>query len=309
IITRNFTLGSLALTPRPINFTDYNTPVLSLLQNLRNQKDTPIPSLSWSYTAGAYNLAPKVFGSLVFGGYDSNCFVYKTMTFPFGSDISMDFQVGIQTIAINKTQQHLLSAPIVSYISTLVPDIWLPFDACAAFQDAFHLSYSNDTETFYINSTQHAKNLVSNPIVSFHVGPEISGAWVVINMPYWNFYLAANVADTNTIIGEGGFRFPIRRAAKDTQYVLGRAFLQSAYLTADYERNIFNLSQAIYPSSSTKEDIVPILPLGMSSQDPSVTAATPTRLNTTVIAGIAIGVAVTLASIAAIVFIFYRRKK
>ncbi|CAO2657587.1 Nn.00g037130.m01.CDS01 [Neocucurbitaria sp. VM-36] len=312
IITPNFTVGGLALNPRPINFTDYNNPVPSFLQNLRDMNDTPIPSLSWSYTAGAYNLAPKVFGSLVLGGYDSTRFEPNNLTFPFGADISLDFQVAIQRITANNTNDGLLTTPIISYISTLVPDIWLPIEACNAFQRAFHLSYSLDTEVFYANSSQHALNLASNPVVSFGVGPEVSGASINISMPYWNFYLAAKDADGVSTIEEGGFRFPIRRASKDTEFILGRAFLQSAYLSADYERNTFNLSQALYPSSSTKEVIVPILPLGLLNADPGFSgdrSNSNNRLSTGAIAGIAAGGAVALAVIATIVFLLHRRRK
>ncbi|KAF7198069.1 hypothetical protein HII31_00425, partial [Pseudocercospora fuligena] len=38
--------------------------------------------------------------------------------------------------------------------------------------------------------------------------------------------------------------FPLKRANSSTKYTLGRAFLQAAYLSADYERKEFNLSQA-----------------------------------------------------------------
>ena len=258
VISPNFALGSLALNPRPINFTDYNNPIPSLLHNLRNLA-SPIPSLSWSYTAGAYNLAPKVFGSLVLGGYDSTRFEPNNLTFPFGADVSLDLQVAIQRITVSNTNNALMSRPIISYISTLVPDIWLPLDACTEFSRAFHLSLNATSKDFYINDTAHQLNLANNPIVSFQVGPEASGSSIVIRLPYWNFYLAAqkNKLDPNT--ADGVFRFPLRQASNDTQYVLGRAFLQSAYLSVDYERNNFNLSQALFPSSSTKENVVPIL--------------------------------------------------
>lgn len=312
IITNNFTLGSLALNPRPINFTTYNTPIPSLLQNLRNANDTPIPSLSWSYTAGAYNLAPKVFGSLVLGGYDRTRFEPNELVFPFGADISLDFQVALQQITSNVTNNSLLSTPIISYISTLVPDIWLPLDVCAAFQRAFGLSYNNNTEAFYVNSSQHALNLASNPVVSFHVGPEINGNSTPIRMPYFNFYLADKDVGADQNSEEGGFRFPIRRAAKDTQFILGRAFLQSAHLSADFERNTFNLSQALYPSSSTKENIVPILPPGLLNPDSNSGADDPSssnKLSTGVIAGIAVGGVVVLAIVVTIAFLIQRRRK
>ncbi|KAH7078898.1 aspartic peptidase domain-containing protein, partial [Paraphoma chrysanthemicola] len=302
IITPSLALGSLALNPRPINFTNYNNPVASLLQNLRNIS-TPIPSLSWSYTAGAYNLAPKVFGSLVLGGYDSTRFEPNNVTFPFGADDSLDLQVAIQRISVNGTRTSLQSSPIISYMSTLIPDIWLPFDTCTEFSKAFGLTFNTTSKEFYVNSTMHQLNLERNPIVSMRVGPEATGDSVTIQLPYWNFYLATRPG-TNASDDEGTFRFPIRPASNDTQYILGRAFLQSAYVSADYERGIFNLSQAVFPSSSTRSKIVAILP-----REPVVQKASKKGLSTGVISGIVAGSVIALLTLVAVlVLLFYRRR-
>ncbi|KAH8726973.1 aspartic peptidase domain-containing protein [Phaeosphaeriaceae sp. PMI808] len=303
----SFQLGALALSPKPVNFTDYNNPIPSLLQNLRNMP-TPIPSLSWSYTAGAYNLAPKVFGSLVLGGYDTTRFKPNNLTFPFGADISLDLQVAIQRITVNGTNDALLSSPIISYISTLIPDIWLPIDACSQFSKTFGLSFNETSKDYYINNTSHQQNLNNNPVVTFQVGPDASGASTNIQLPYWNFYLAAQKADVDPATSNGMLRFPIRRASNDTQYVLGRTFLQSAYLSADYERQHFNLSQALYPSSSVKQNIVAILPPGFSNP-PGDTSSSKNGLGTGMIAGIAVGAVALIAFIAVSIFLCLRRKK
>ena len=50
IDTKDFYLGNLGLTPRPINFT-WDNPVPSFLSTLKNQ--SVIPSLSFGYNAGA----------------------------------------------------------------------------------------------------------------------------------------------------------------------------------------------------------------------------------------------------------------
>jgi hypothetical protein len=307
IISPNFTVGSLALSARPINFTDYNNPIPSLLQNLRNMS-TPIPSLSWSYTAGSYNRVPKVFGSLILGGYDSTRFESNNLSFPFGSDISLDFQVAIQRITVNGTDANLLSTPIVSYISTLVPDIYLPVGVCSEFTKAFGLSFDAGTQDYYVNSSMHDANLARNPVVSFQIGPEMTGASAIIKLPYWNFYLAFQTLSSTAGLAQGVFRFPIKQAAKDTQYILGRTFLQSAYLSADYERNTFNLSQALFPSSATKENIVPISPLTVSTQ-PNQPGTLKRTVSTGAIAGIAAGGTIAALIIAALLILLYRRKQ
>jgi hypothetical protein len=45
-----FRLGFFGLTPRAANFTSFNNPIPSYMQNLVSQ--SLIPSTSWSYTAG-----------------------------------------------------------------------------------------------------------------------------------------------------------------------------------------------------------------------------------------------------------------
>ena len=51
IATEDFWLGHFGLTPRPTNFSNFNDPQPSFMQTLKTK--SMIPSLSWSYTAGA----------------------------------------------------------------------------------------------------------------------------------------------------------------------------------------------------------------------------------------------------------------
>jgi hypothetical protein len=93
IATKEFFMGVFGLTPRPSNFTSFNEPIPSYLENLRNQ--SLVPSTSWGYPAGnqyhkenAGRLEDfvkrggvvlirnselnSVFGSLTLGGYDAS---------------------------------------------------------------------------------------------------------------------------------------------------------------------------------------------------------------------------------------------
>ncbi|OCK83461.1 acid protease [Lepidopterella palustris CBS 459.81] len=307
IATTEFFIGSLALNPRPMNFTNFNDPQASFMQSLRNMS-TPIPTTSWSYTAGAYNLAPKVFGSLTIAGYDTTRFVPNNVTFPFGADISLDFQVAVQSITTNITSKPLLNAGIISYIDTLIPEIWLPLDSCKLFEDAFGLVWDNTTELYLMNSTLHLSLLAENPTVTFNVGPAVTGESVSIVMPYWNFYLTAATPNMNS----STLYFPLKRAANDSQYILGRTFLQSAYLSANYDRNTFNLSQALYPGSSVVSNILPILPevnitTNNTTPGPGSPSTTKKSLATGAIVGIAVGGAGMLL-LACIAIFLYRRK-
>ncbi|KAF2691548.1 acid protease [Lentithecium fluviatile CBS 122367] len=305
-ITDDFSLGSLSLSPRPTNFTDYNNPVPSLLENLRNMSE-PIPSLSWSYAAGAYNLSPKVYGSLVIGGYDTSRFEPNNMTFPFGDDQSLSLQVAIQEITTNVTEDLLLSSGIVSYISTLVADVWLPIVVCQEFEKAFGLAWDNETQLYLLNDTLHKSLLEKNPEIRFKVGPQVSGGSITFNLPYWNFYHTATED-----LGASGLFFPLKRAANDSQYVLGRTFLQSVYLSVDYERSTFNLSQALFPSSSSDTNITAVLP-PLEKTTPGAggggNVSGKSGLSTGAIAGIAVGAGAVVAIVAVGAFLLYRRKQ
>jgi hypothetical protein len=50
IATKEFFLGLFGVKPRSSNFTDFDNPIPSFMQNLRSQ--SLIPSTSWAYTAG-----------------------------------------------------------------------------------------------------------------------------------------------------------------------------------------------------------------------------------------------------------------
>ncbi|KAF2678092.1 acid protease [Lentithecium fluviatile CBS 122367] len=318
ITSKDFWVGSLAVNPRPVNFTDYNNPIPSLMDNLFTKTNGPIPSLSWSYTAGAYNMAPKVLGNLVLGGYDTTRFQPNSISFPFGQDISFDFQVAVQSITTSLNSESLLNSEdkIIAYISTMVADIWLPTSVCQKFEKAFGLIWDSKAELYLLDSSLHQTLLERDPSVRFTVGPETSGAAVAINMPYWSLYHTAKLDPTNS--SSDRLYFPIKRAANDSQYVLGRTFLQNAHLSVDYHRQVFNLSQALYPSSSTEQNIVAVVPppkqsspgAGNGDNDGSEAGSTSSgSLNAGVIAGIAVGVAVVVGVLALTAFMMYRRRK
>ena len=83
--------------------------------------------------------------------------------------------------------------------------------------------------------------------------------------------------------------FPLRRAANDSQYILGRTFLQSAHLIADYDRNIFNLSQALFPPSNVANVIAITPPQNSNTTNPGGGPTRTPSLSVGAIVGIAVG--------------------
>jgi hypothetical protein len=229
---------------------------MTLLKN-----ESKIPSLSYGYTAGYYNNNPSMFGSLTLGGYDKNRFVANNVNFTMGADISRDLLVGIQSIETGSTK--LLSDPIYAFIDSAVPTIWLPLDACQAFERAFNLTWDADAELYLVSDSLHTQLQESDPTVKFNIGPQTTGESVVIEMPYGAFDLNSQAPFSP----EAGRYFPLKRADNATQYTLGRAFLQSTYITANYEYFNFSVSQATYPGSDTSLDLVTLPALGAANTD------------------------------------------
>lgn len=62
IATKSHFMGLIGLTPRSSNFSSFNHPIPSFLQNLHSR--SMIPSLSWAYTAGnQYREIPNDYSS------------------------------------------------------------------------------------------------------------------------------------------------------------------------------------------------------------------------------------------------------
>lgn len=251
---KDFYIGSFGLSPHAVNLSTLDDPKSSFLGALAQQNDTP--STSWAYTAGAYYRQPTAFGSLTLGGYDTSRFVQNNVTFQFGPDTSRDLIVPIKSITSDAINSPLLSDVIYAYIDSLVPHIWLPLEVCKAFEQAFGLIYNETADLYIVNDTLHDKLVSQNPNVTFTLGLPSStkNDTVDIVMHYGSFDLTADYP----IVNNATRYFPLRQAQNYSQYTLGRAFLQDAYVIADYDRSNFSVSQAVFPDGSTTEQIVAI---------------------------------------------------
>ncbi|KAI9732117.1 MAG: hypothetical protein M1834_004213 [Cirrosporium novae-zelandiae] len=303
IATKDFYIGSFPLNPRPMNFTDFNDPQTSMLQTLRN--NGLIPSLSWAYHAGAYNHRPEVWGSLVLGGYDSTRFTPNNLTIGFGPEDARDLLVTIQSVTTNATNSKLLSSSIQAYLDTTVSHIWLPISVCLAFENAFGIKYDNATDLYFVSDDTHTKLISTNPTITFTISDSLSGnESVEITFPYSSFDLTV----TSPIVNSSTRYFPLRRAHNDTQYTFGRAFLQNAYVIADYDRSNFSVSQAIFPNSSVSENLVAIIAPSNIPTD-SNPASLSRKLDTGALVGIIIAGVIAILVFPIGVVVMYRRRR
>jgi len=310
-------LGLFGLNPEPVNFTvigNFSAP--SYLSSLKAQD--LIPSLSWSYTAGAhYRLKAGSHNQLIFGGYDTSRFLANTATFTLNEDTTRDILIAVQSISVSGANPAtLLSEPIFAFIESTDPNIWLPETACTAFEKAFGLELDNTTNLYLINDTHYTNLLAAEPVVTFRLADSLSGGSTVdINLPFRAFALQAAYPK----VSASTYYFPLRKADNETQYTLGRTFLQEAYLTVDYERRNFSISQATFvdgAASTITTILSPSLiseiadnPTSTSTDTSTVTAAPGTSggLAAGAIAGIVIG-AIALLALCVGAFLWRRRR-
>ncbi|KAF2873741.1 aspartic peptidase domain-containing protein [Massariosphaeria phaeospora] len=326
-------VGLLGLTPEGILIKDGGY-WPSTMETLRAMNETP--SLSYGYTAGASYKFTSPEGSLIMGGYDASKFQGSSddVSFPFSASGKNNITVGIQNIISQHgvgEQNTLLNTPIMARIDSSLPHLWLPRYVCDKFESVFGLTYDDDSDLYWINDTMHDQHLTQNPSVNFTLGNEASKT-STISFPYSAFDMKAQWPITGGENIDMKTYFPIRRGKDDNDptytYILGRTFLQEAYIIVDYEAGNFSVHQALYPTPKPPEDIVTILPAELrnlpkaestpdTKNDPNFE---PTSTNTPSgkgkrrkfaggsIAGIVIGLLAAVAILLALLWILRRRK-
>ena len=163
---------------------------------------------------------------MIFGGYDSSKFIPNDVTIPISPDVSRDLLVGLQSITATYSGGSTLLMPsggIFALVDSTLPYTWLPVDACQAFESAFGLIWDTKSELYLVNETLHKTLLAQNPRFTFKIGiSKVGGKSVDFVLPYSAFDLEIK----QPFVQNATRYFPLKRAANDTQYTLGRSFLQ-----------------------------------------------------------------------------------
>ena len=152
----------------------------------------------------------------------------NNISFPFNGDQSRDLTVGIQSImgtATNGGKLSLLPSGIFALIDSTLPYLWLPIESCQAFEKAFGLTWNSNAELYLVNDSLHNTLLAQNASLTFKLGRTAQGGDTVdIVLPYAALDLEAGYP----LIQNISKYYPLKRGANDTQYTLGRTFLQEA---------------------------------------------------------------------------------
>ncbi|KAL8694405.1 MAG: hypothetical protein Q9224_003576 [Gallowayella concinna] len=254
IETEHWYTGVFGLQPQPMNLSDFFQPEQSFLSTLRARN--LIPSLSWSYTAGAHYRSKGSFGSLIFGGSDTSKYTPTNLSFALAPDVGRDLVVGIQSITstyVNGSISSLLPSPTLAYIDSTVPYLYLPEDACKAFESELGLVYNKKQNVYLVDVPLHQTLSNLKPQFTFRLANDkLSKPTIDIILPYAAFDLVMKPP----LLSSATSYFPLWRG-DDNKITLGRAFLQEAYIITDYDQKNFTVAQAVF-DDIVKTNIVPI---------------------------------------------------
>lgn len=164
------------------------------------------------------------------GGYDSSRFTPNEVIFDLAPTTTRELVVGLRSVVLvdsNGDETSMLSAGHQTLVDSTATHIWLPEDACKAFEVAFDIIYDPIANLYLINDTVHDALLQRNASAVFQLSNSlVAGPAVNITLPYASFDL--EVQNTYALVRDTAKYFPLRRARDESQFTLGRVFLQES---------------------------------------------------------------------------------
>ncbi|KAH8808916.1 aspartic peptidase domain-containing protein [Xylogone sp. PMI_703] len=321
INTTEYWLGFLGLGNVPGNFT--NTTIASTIALL--QSDYDVQGRSYGYTAGAQYQLKGEPCSLTIGGYDANRFVPHNLTFSL--DLTQQPVTYINSVVVaSSLDSTALSSPVellnaadkvYATIDSSTPYLWFPTSVCDRFATALNLTYNSTLNLYTFDSNPNQHDILTDSQLTFTFSlsdfssPQATDI-VNITLPYAAFDLQLTYpAIPNTSLGSNDstkLYFPLRRAANESQYTIGRAFLQEAYLITDYDRHTFSVHQAVHTVDPIANTSITTIISPYESQyyaDWGYSAG----LSTAAKAGIAVGVVIFVVLLGLLAFFLIRRRR
>ncbi|KAH7065810.1 aspartic peptidase domain-containing protein [Paraphoma chrysanthemicola] len=299
--TEDIWLGQLGLSKFGLN-TSADGQQPSMISRMK--ADGHIPSLSFGYQAGASYRFAKVPGSLVLGGYDKARQSGDIVTIPFREKLVVGLQTIITTSSYANADTTILDNGILVALDPTVSELWLPQTLCDAFASAFNLTYVEAANRYVISNDTRSRLRDSALTIRFSIGVSRSGGkTITVEIPYAAFDLQASYP----IFATPTSYFPLRRAANESQYAIGRIILSEVYVSVDWERDHVNINRAAFSSPPPAPQIVAISPFNRSAEltpsgsDTKVLSAGP-------IAGIVIGAVLFIAFLASLGWWLRRRR-
>ncbi|KAK0672715.1 aspartic peptidase domain-containing protein [Cercophora samala] len=310
-----------------------------------------IPSHSYGYTAGAYyrengKKGSGTVASLTLGGYDKLRFV------PHGNNFALDPITRLPLVRLRgvtaqvtdkdeapaanwtSTSRTLVSMDdsIEAFIDSSTPYLWLPTEICDRFADALNLTWREDLGLYtFAGGGEQYTRFQNDESLSFtftlssfdntdNFGQPFNVPGVVnITIPSAAFAQLLRYPFRNVIQwGESSIPyFPLKRSTKEVNnntYIIGRAFMQEAYIITTYDKSMFSLHQALFPESASSNYSLEAIARPPDSPYPAFTGApaptgTNNRLGTGQTVGIVFSAFITGSILGLLIWFCCRRKK
>ena len=204
--------------------------------------------------------------------------------------------VQVDSIALSGPSQRVWTPKVEALfnIDSTLTQMWLPLEACKAFEDAFGIVWNETAQLYLLNDTTRENLQRLNPVVNITIR-ENEQRSVTFTFPYTAFDLTATAPLVEELSSP---YFPLKRSSGT--FVLGRVFLQETYISIDYDRVRFNISQAYPPGGSTR--VMTILPpsntTGNGTANDTTNSATQPKsraLSSQAISAIAVSITVVSA--------------
>ncbi|KAI2635097.1 aspartic peptidase domain-containing protein [Xylaria nigripes] len=255
---------------------DFDTVAQGPIASLVEQRGI-IPSYSYGYTAGAhYAGANGVPMSLTLGGYDANRFEPHDVQFSLSAATKQP-QVLVRAITATvstfadalTTEWSASSTLLTSFnesltatIDSSTPYLWLPPAICDRFAGALNLTWNDTLALYLFSGPDSLERYRSAPDLSFtftlssldnkdknRLSPNMPGI-VNITISANAFVQSLRYPYKNLIIRDASPipYFPLKRAEDSNELIIGRSFLQEAYIITNYETSMFSIHEARFPT-------------------------------------------------------------
>ncbi|KAI6490887.1 hypothetical protein MCOR11_007325 [Pyricularia oryzae] len=300
-----------------------------------------IASNSYGYTAGAWHIDGGVPASLILGGYDPLRFQSHNVVFNLNPD-SRTPQVRLRGINANTNdptkpppgwagQLHkslvAMNDSLVVTIDTSLPYLALPESICDRFADALNLTYNSTLDVYLFNGDQLTSpdSALGASRLNFtfslsswdnnnNQGKPLEAPGVVnitISGQAFTQYLTYPYRNLFGPYDPGLGYFPLRRAKNVNEFVIGRAFMQEAYMITKYEERLFSVYQAQYPSNAASNYSIKSIGRPANSDYPAFVPKPPSRPGLTAgqTAGVVVGVVVASVGLCFALWLWRRQRK
>jgi hypothetical protein len=282
--------------------------------------------------------AARTPGSLTLGGYDANRLKPHDVTFHVnpndripsvnlrGITATVPTLESTPTSNWTSTSQPLLSIneSVTAVVDTSTPYLWLPAAVCDRFAKYLDLHWNETLGVYVFNrGSQYTDYLAPSPLsFTFSISsydyldnfaqPLALPGVVNITIPAAAFahLLRYPFADAISFSDSSIPYFPLKRAAAEGPFILGRAFMQAAYMIMNYETAQFSIHEAVFPSNpATNLSLVTIAP-SPNSPYPKYTEPTKSKgLTIPQIAGMVVGIVLVGSIVFITTYVCCRRRR